>query len=179
MGMKIIVVGIVGALLLCAAAATCGYYAGKSAKPVSRIWVATTNSGSQNFIHTLMEVKADISEVLNRTDPFGNLKQIATRFRFASGNYLLALKHPSEPPMDAIESKCLADADAAIARMKLALMSVDSCEHAYAHTGRFCSPKRMADASDYLLRKTGEATETLNRCLDALQDLPTATAVAR
>src|SRR5438132_6441226 len=120
--MKIIVIGIVGALLLCTAAATAGYYAGKSAKPASRIWVATTNSGRQNFIRTLTEVKADISEVLNRTDPFGNFKQISTRFRFASGNYLLARKHLSEPPMDAIESKCLAEADAAIARMKLALM---------------------------------------------------------
>ena len=35
--MKIIVVGIAGGLLLCTAAATGGYYVGKSAKPVSRV----------------------------------------------------------------------------------------------------------------------------------------------
>jgi hypothetical protein len=176
--MKIIVVGIVGGLLLCTAAATGGYYVGKSAKPVSRAWVARANAGREYFIRTLIEVKADVSEVLNRTNAFGNLKQIARRFRVASGYYLLALKNLPDSPMDAIESKCLAEADEAIDRMKLAIMSVDSCEHAYAHAGRFCSSKEKVDASDYLLRKTGEANETLNRCLDALLDPPTATAAA-
>jgi hypothetical protein len=57
----------------------------------------------------------------------------------------------------------------------LAKMSVDSCEY---HRGRFCSSKEKVDASDYLLRKTGEANETLNRCLEALLDPPTATAAA-
>jgi hypothetical protein len=174
--MKIIVVGIVGGLLLCTAAATGGYYVGKSAKPVSRVLVARGDTGREHFIRTLIEVKADMSEVLNRTDAFGSLKQIARRFRVASGNYLLALKSLPDSPMDAIESKCLAEADEAIDRMKLALMSVDSCEHTFARTGRFCSSKEQVDASDSLLRKTGEANETLNRCLDALLDPPTATA---
>jgi hypothetical protein len=177
--MKVIVVGIVGGLLLCTAAATAGYYAGKSVKPASRVWVARTNPGREHFIHTVMAVKADMSEVLNRADAFGNLKQIARRFRVASGNYLLALKNLPDSPMDAIEGKCLAEADEAIDRMKLAIMSVDSCEHAYAHSGRFCSSKEKVDASDYLLRTTGEANETLNQCLDALLDPPTATAAAR
>ena len=120
-----------------------------------------------------------MSEVLNRADAFGNLKQIARRFRVASGNYLLALKSLPDSPVDAIEGKCLAEADEAIERMKLAIMSVDSCEHAYAHSARFCSSKEKVDAGDYLLRTTGEANETLNRCLDALLDPPTATAAAR
>jgi hypothetical protein len=173
--MKIIVGGIVAGLLLCTAAATGGYYVGKSAKPVSRVWVASANSSREYFIRTLIEVKADLSEVLNRTDAFGNLKQIARRFRVASGYYLLALKNLPDSPMVAIENKCLAEADEAIDRMKLAKMSVDSCEY---HRGRFCSPKEKVDASDYLLRKTGEANETLNRCLEALLDPPTATAAA-
>ena len=80
-----------------------------------------------------------------------------------------------DSPVDAIESKCLAEADEAIDRMKLAVMSVDSCEH---HRGRFCSSNEKVDASDYLLRKTGEANETLNRCLETLLDPPTATAAA-
>ncbi len=173
--MKIIVVGIVGGLLLCTAAATGGYYAGKSAKPVSRVWVARANVSRDYFIRTLIEVKADMSEVLNRTDAFGNLKEIARRFRVASGYYLLAPKNVPDSPVDAIESKCLAEADEAIDRMKLAIMSVDSCEH---HRGRFCSSNEKVDASDYLLRKTGEANETLNRCLETLLDPPTATAAA-
>jgi hypothetical protein len=63
--MKIIVVGIVGGLLLCTAAATGGYYVGQSAKPVSRVWVARANASRDYFIRTLIEVKADMSEVLN------------------------------------------------------------------------------------------------------------------
>ena len=104
--------------------------------------------------------------------PFENLKQIARSFRFASGNYLFARKDLPDSPMDAIESKCLAEADQAIDRMKLALMSVDSCEHAYAHTARFCSSKQRADAGDYLLRKTGEAKQTEDRQLLPSHQIP-------
>ena len=56
----------------------------ESAKPVSRVWVARANASRDYFIRTLIEVKADMSEVLNRTDAFGNLKEIARRFRVAS-----------------------------------------------------------------------------------------------
>jgi hypothetical protein len=62
--MKIIFGGIVAGLLLCTAAVTGEYYVGKSAKPVSRVWVARANASREYFIRTLIEVKADLSEVL-------------------------------------------------------------------------------------------------------------------
>jgi len=174
--MKIVVAGIVGGLLLCASAGAGGYYVGKLTKLVSQTGVEKANADLKYFTRSLIEVRADMSDVLSSTDAFGNLKQIARRFRIASGRYLLALKSLPDSPMHATESKCLADADAAIDKMKLALMSVDSCEHAYLRTGRFCRAKERADASDYLSLKTDEVNETLNRCLGTLMDTPAATA---
>jgi len=174
--MKIVVVGIVGSMLLCAGAAAGGYYVGKLTKLVSQTGEEKANADLEYFTRSLIELRADMADVLSGTDAFGNLRQIARRFRIASGKYLLALKNLPDSPMRTIESKCLADADAAIDKMKLALMSVDSCEHAYLRTGRFCRTKEKADAGDYLSRKTDEVNDTLNRCLDALLDAPVATA---
>jgi hypothetical protein len=175
--MKITVAGMVATLLLCAAAGTSGYYAGKSAKPASGARAARVSAGRESFTRSLIEVKADISEVLNRKDAYGSLKQIARRFRVASGKYFLALKNLPDSSMHVIDSACLAEADEAIERMKLAIMSVRSCEPVY-FQGRSCSSNERAEASDYLLRITSEANETLNRCFDALLDTPTATAAA-
>jgi hypothetical protein len=177
--MKVAVVGIIGGMLLCAAAGAGGYHVGKLTKLVSQTGAEKANADLEYFTRSLIEVRADMSEVLSSTDAFGDLKQIARRFRIASGRYLLALKNLPDSPMLTIESRCLADADAAIDKMKLALMSVDSCEHAYLRTGRFCRAKERADASDYLSHKTDEVNETLNRCLDTLLDAPAATAAVR
>jgi hypothetical protein len=178
--MKIVVVRIVGGLLLCAAAAGGGYYAGKSPKPISQIKVEMANADREYFTRNLIEVKTDMSDVLNSTDAFSNLKQIARRFRVASGKYLLALKKLPDSSKHTIERNCFAQADEAIDELKLAIMSVDSCEHAYFRTTWFCSSKEKADVSDEVLRKTDEANDAIDQCLGALLDAPTATvAVSR
>jgi hypothetical protein len=174
--MKIIVVGVVGSILLCAAAAAGGFYVGKLTKPVSLTRVEKAKADQECFTRNLIELRADMSDVLSSSDPFGNVRQIARRLRLASGRYLLSLKYLPASPLHTIESNCLLDADEAIDKMKLALMSVNSCEHAYFRTSRFCSAKEKTDASDYLSRKTNEANDTLNRCLDALLDSSATTA---
>jgi hypothetical protein len=174
--MKIIIVGTMVGLLLCAAAGSAGYYVGKSARPISQAPVEKANSHREYLTRRLMEVKAETSAVRNGTDAFDNLKQTARKLRVASGRYLLDLKNLPDSPIHTIERECLADADEAIDRLKLAIMSVDSCEYIYFRTARFCSSNERADANNDRLRKTSEAAGTVDRCLAALLDAPTATA---
>jgi hypothetical protein len=174
--MKFIVVGIAGSMLLCAVAAAGGIYIGKLTKPFALTTVEKANTDQAYFIRNLIALRADVSDVLSGKDAFRNLRQIARGFRLASGRYLLTLKNLPESSLHTIESNCLTDADEALEQMKLAAMSVHSCEHAYFRTSRFCSAKEKSDASDYLSRKTNEVSEALNRCLDTLLDAPATTA---
>jgi len=173
--MKIIIVGTVSGLLLCAAAGSAGYYVGKSARPIAQAPVEKASSHREYLTRSLMEVKAEMSDVRSSTDAFDNLKHTARKLRVASGRYLLDLKNLPDSPIHTIE-RVLTDADEAIDRLKLAIMSVDSCEYIYFRTARFCSSNERADASDDLLRKTNEAAGTVDRCLATLLNPPTTTA---
>jgi hypothetical protein len=173
--MKFIVVGMVGSVVLCAVAAAGGIYIGKLTKPLAATTVEKTNADQAYFARNLIELRADMSDVVSSKDAVRTLRQISRRFRFASGRYFLTLRNLPEPTMHIIDASCFTDADEALEKMTLAAMSVHSCEHAYFRTSRFCSAKEKTDASDYLSRQTSEVREALTRCLDASPDTPVTT----
>jgi hypothetical protein len=72
----------------------------------------------------LIEVRADVAEIGSRIDPLTDLKQIARKFRTASGTYLFLLETKSLPHSSTrlSERQCLQDADEAIEEAKTASM---------------------------------------------------------
>jgi hypothetical protein len=173
--MKFMVAGVLGSVLLFAVAAAGGIYVTKLTKPLAPVTEEKINADQAYFTRNLIELRAGMSDALSSKDAFRDLRQIARRFRLASGRYFWRLKSLPGPSTQTIDASCLTEADEALEKMTLAALSVHSCEHTYFRTSGFCSSKERTDASDYLSRQTGEVRDALSRCLEASPDIPITT----
>jgi hypothetical protein len=161
--MKTAVIGIVGGLLLGVAGAAGGYYVGKSTNPVSRVKVEETlDSNRDKLTRKLLEVRADVVEIGSSIDPVTDLKQIARKFRSASGPYLLSSEVKSLPHSSTrlSERQCLQDADEALEEAKTASMMWDHCAKL-----DDCSKNEFNAYTTVAVTKTDEIEGVLERCL--------------
>jgi hypothetical protein len=174
--MKTAVIGIVGGLLLVVAGAAGGYYVGKSTNPVSRVKVEETLGSNRDELNrNLIEVRADVAEIGSSIDPLTDLKQIARKFRAASGTYLLSLETKSLPHSSTrlSERQCLQDADEALEEAKTASMMWDHCAKL-----DDCSKNEFNAYTTVAVTKNDEVESTLERCLTIFSASTSATASA-
>jgi hypothetical protein len=174
--MKTTVIGIVGGLLLVVAGAAGGYYAAKSTNPVPRVKAEERlDSDRDKLTRNLIEVRADVAEIGNSIDPLTDLKQIARKFRTASGTYLFLLETKSLPHSSTrlSERQCLQDADEAIEEAKTASMMWDHC-------AKFddCSKNEFNAYTTVAVTKNDEVEGVLERCLAIFSASTSATASA-
>ena len=161
--MKTTVIRIVGGLLLVVAGAAGGYYVAKSTNPVSRVKVEETlDSGRNKLTRNLIEVQTDVAEIGSSIDPLTDLKQIARKFRAASGTYLLSLEAKSLPHSSTrlSERRCLQDADEAIEEAKTASMMWDHCAKL-----DDCSKNEFNTYTSIAVTKNDEVEGALEKCL--------------
>ena len=174
--MKTTAIGIVGGLLLVVAGAAGGYYAAKSTMPASRVKSdERVDSDRDKLTRNLIEVRADVAEIGSSIDPLTDLKQIARKFRIASGTYLFLLETKSLPrsSIRLSERQCLQDADEAIEEAKTASMMWDHCAKL-----DDCSKNEFNAYTTVAVTKNDEAEGVLERCLAVFLASPTATASA-
>jgi hypothetical protein len=121
----------------------------------------------------LTEVKADVTEIGSSIDPLTDLKQIARKFRIASGTYLLVTKSLPQSSTRLSERQCLQDADEAIDEAKTASMMWEHCAKS-----DDCSKKEFNAYTTAAVTKNDEAEGVLERCLEIFLASPSATASA-
>ena len=174
--MKTTLIGIVGGLSLVAAGAAGGYYVAKSTNPVSRVKVEETlDSGRDKLTRNLIEVRADVAEIGSSIDPLTDLKQIARKFRTASGTYLSLLETKNLPHLSTrlSERQCLLDAEEAIEEAKTASMMWEHCAKL-----DDCSKNEFNAYTAVAVTKNDEVEGVLERCLAIFSASTGATASA-
>jgi hypothetical protein len=174
--MKITLIGIVGGLLLAAAGAAGGYYAAKSTNPVSQVKVEERlDSDRDKLTSNLVQVRAQVAEIGSSIDPLTDLKQIARKFRAASGAYLLLLETKRLPNTSKrlSERQCLQEADEAIEEAKTASMMWEHCAKL-----DDCSKNEFNAYTTVAVTKTDEVEGVLERCLTIFSASTSATASA-
>jgi hypothetical protein len=116
-----------------------------------------------------------VAEIGSRIDPLTDLKQIARKFRTASGTYLFLLETKSLPHSSTrlSERQCLQDADEAIEEAKTASMMWDHC-------AKFddCSKNEFNAYTTVVVTKNDEVEGVLERCLAIFSASTSATASA-